>query len=125
MAKGDDLEDRLVNFAVRVIRVCTNLPDTLEARHIRGQLSRSGTAPAPHYAEARGAESTRDFIHKLGMCLKEINESKIWLLIILRSEMLAAVRLAAIIQESDELAKIISSSIRTAKEKTIDNRRPN
>lgn len=104
-----------MNFAVRIIKVCGSLPETPEARHVRGQLSRSGTAPAPHYAEARGAESTRDFIHKLGICLKEINESKMWLLIILRSDMLPPERLAAIVQEADELAKIISTSIRTAR----------
>ncbi|MCL4864015.1 MAG: four helix bundle protein [Caldilineaceae bacterium] len=115
MAKGDDIEDRLINFAVRIIKVCGSLPETPEARHVRGQLSRSGAAPAPHYAEARGAESTRDFIHKLGICLKEINESKIWLLVIQRSEMLPAELLTAIIQEADELAKIISTSIRTAR----------
>ena len=124
MARGDDIEDRLINFAVRVIKICGNLPDTAEARHVRGQLSRSGTAPAPHYAEARGAESTRDFIHKLGICLKEINESKIWLLIILRSEMLPSERLTAIIQEADELAKIISTSIRTVRDNSA-NRRTN
>jgi four helix bundle protein len=116
MAKGDNIEERLINFAVRVIKLCTNLPDTSEGRHVRGQLNRSGTAPAPHYSEARGAESTRDFIHKLGICLKELNESKVWLLIILHSEMLAATRLTDIIGECDELAKIISSSIKTAKE---------
>lgn len=59
MAKGDELEERLIRFAVRVLKLCAALPDTGEGRHVRGQLIRSGTAPAPHYAEGRGAESTR------------------------------------------------------------------
>ena len=88
MAKGDDIEERLIDFAVRVINLCGHLPDTAAGRHVSGQLLRSGTAPAPHYSEARGAESSRDFIHKLGICLKELNESRVWLKIIIRSQML-------------------------------------
>src|SRR4051794_2150222 len=109
MAKGDDIEERLINFAVRVLKVWVNLPDTPEGRHVRGQLNRSGTAPAPNYSEARGAESTRDFIHKLGICLKELNESRIWLLIIVRSGMVSEHLLQALLTECAELAKIINS----------------
>lgn len=65
MAKGDDIEERLIDFAVRVVNVSANMPGTQAGNHIAGQLLRSGTAPAAHYAEARGAESTIDFIHKL------------------------------------------------------------
>ena len=74
MAKGDDIEDRLIDFAVRIIRVCDGLPDTPTGRHSRGQLLRSGTAPAPNYGEARGAESGKDFVHKLKPGLKELND---------------------------------------------------
>ena len=70
MAKGDDIEERLISFAVRVVKLSTHLPETPAGKHIAGQVLRSGTAPAAHYAEARGAESSRDFIHKL----------KIWVL---------------------------------------------
>jgi four helix bundle protein len=65
LAKGDDIEERLIDFAVRVIRVSKALPETPEGRHISGQLLRSGTSPAPNYGEARSAESKRDFVHKL------------------------------------------------------------
>ena len=65
MARGDDIEERLIDFAVRIIRVCEALPDTPSGRHVSGQLLRSGTSPAPNYGEARGAESKRDFVHKL------------------------------------------------------------
>lgn len=65
MARGDDIQERLINFAVAIIHLCNHLPTTPAAKHIAGQLLRSGTSPAANYAEARGAESTGDFVHKL------------------------------------------------------------
>ena len=89
MAKGDDIEERLIDFAVRVINLCGHLPDTAAGRHVSGLLLRSGTAPAPHYSEARGAESSRDFVRKLGICLKELDKLRVWLKIIVeKSQML-------------------------------------
>jgi len=115
MAKGDDIGERLLSFAVRVVKLCAHLPKTQAGKHIADQLLRSGTAPAAHYAEARGAESTRDFIHKLGICLKELNESEIWLKIITRSEMLPENQLHTISTECNELCRIINASIRTTR----------
>lgn len=115
LAKGDDIEERLIGFAVRIIKLCDKLPKTRTGNHLSGQLVRSGTSPAAHYAEARGAESNRDFVHKLRLCLKELNESRIWLTIISRSEMLPKARLTEILQENDELCRIINASIQTAK----------
>ena len=86
MAKGDDIEERLINFAVAIIALCDKLPDTTGGRHVGGQLLRSGTSPAPNYSEARSAESKRDFVHKLRIALKEMNESRVWLKIIIRSK---------------------------------------
>lgn len=65
MAKGDDIEQRLISFAVRIVKLSTRLPNTQAGKHISAQPLRSGTAPAAHYAEARAAESINDFIHKL------------------------------------------------------------
>jgi four helix bundle protein len=113
MAKGDDIEERLIDFAVRVVNVSANMPGTQAGNHIAGQLLRSGTAPAAHYAEARGAESTRDFIHKLRICLKELNETRVWLKIATRSELLTEPSLREIARESDELCRIINASIKT------------
>jgi four helix bundle protein len=115
VAKGDDIEERLIDFAVRIIKLCGELPKTPAGQHVAGQLLRCGTSPAAHYGEARGAESTNDFIHKLKVCLKELNESRVWLKIIIRSEILPASRLGSLLQENDELCRIISSSIKTAK----------
>lgn len=113
MAKGDDIEERLIDFAVRVIRLSGHLPKSEAGRHVGRQLLRSGTAPAAHYAEARGAESTNDFVHKLKICLKELNESRVWLKIVARSELIPETRLYDITSESDELCRIINASIKT------------
>lgn len=93
VAKGEDIEKRLVAYAVRIVRVCVALPRSPISRHLVDQLLRSGTAPAALYAEARTAESRRDFIHKMRLALKELNESRIWLDIILQSELVAQSRL--------------------------------
>jgi four helix bundle protein len=117
MAKGDDIEERLIDFAVRIIGACDAIPATQTGRHIRGQLVRSGTSPAPNYAEARGAESGRDFVHKLRIVLKELNESRVWLKIAVRAGLLPASRLDGLLDECDQLCRIVSRSIYTAQKK--------
>ncbi len=115
--KPGDLEDRLINFAVRVLNVTESLPNTKAGNHIAGQLVRSDTSPAPNYGEAQSAESRRDFVHKMKICLKELRETQIWLRIIERKPMCEANRLAGIIKECDELIAIFVSSVNTAEEK--------
>ena len=110
---ADKLEDRLINFAVRIIRLSARLPRTAAGKHIAGQILRSGTSPAPNYGEARGAESSADFIHKIRVVLKELNETSIWLRIIERSQMLPSKLLVDLIQENGELCKIFTSSLKT------------
>jgi four helix bundle protein len=70
----------------------------------------------PHHAEARSAESPADFIHKLKIAVKELNESEVWLRIILASDMLPASRLEDLLDECDQLQRILSSSIKTARQ---------
>jgi len=112
--QADELEERLIDFAVRIVRLSARLPKTAAGRHIAGQILRSGTSPAPNYGEARGAESRADFIHKLKIVLKELNETSIWLRIIKGSGILGADLLRDIMQESKELCKIFTSSLKTA-----------
>src|SRR6266545_3093491 len=87
-SQADLLEERLVDFAVRIVKLSASLPKNAEGRHIAGQMLRPGTSPAPNYGEARGAESLSDFIHKLRIVLKELNEISIWLRMIQRSELI-------------------------------------
>jgi four helix bundle protein len=113
-AQADELEERLINFAVRIVWLTARLPKTAAGRHIAGQILRSGTSPAPNYGEARGAESRADFIHKLRIVLKELNETSIWLRIIKGSGTLRADLLRDIMQESKELCRIFTASLKTA-----------
>jgi len=81
-AKANELEGRLVRFATNIVSLSRQLRHDPESRHIATQILRSGTAAAPNYAEARSAESRADFIHKLKIALKELNETSIWLRVI-------------------------------------------
>jgi four helix bundle protein len=76
---------------------------------------RSGTSPAPNYGEARGAESHADFVHKLRIVLKELNETSIWLRVIDRSQLVRTVLLVEITKENKELCKIFTASLKTAR----------
>ena len=114
--KTYDLEERLIDFAVRIIRMAESLPKSRVGNHISGQLVRCGTSPAPNYGEAQSAESRADFIHKMKVCLKELRETRVWLLIIVRAELIKpASKLDSLIQETNELISIFVTSIRTAK----------
>lgn len=111
-----DLQERLIAFACRILEVAESLPRTAAGAHIGNQLTRCGTSPASNYAEALGAESRRDFIHKMRLCLKELRESRIWLLIIQRRELIKPKRrLDAVVAETDELIAIFVKSIATAR----------
>jgi four helix bundle protein len=113
--KGDDLADRLLSFAARVGKVVDALPETRLGRHVAGQLVRCGTSPAPNYAEARGAESRKDFVHKLSICLKELRESHCWLQLIAKAELLTEERLLELTNECTQLMNVIAKSIVTTK----------
>ena len=114
---ADELQNRFINFAVRILALADSLPNTPAGRHIRGQIIRSGTSPVANYSEARGAESNSDFIHKHKIVFKELNETEVWLQIILRAKMMAEDKLKLIIIENSELCKIIATTIKTAKHK--------
>ena len=118
MAKGDDIQERLVQLAVSVVRICDALPNTKAAAHIASQLLRSGTAPAPNYAEARGAESDKDFVHKLKVVLKELNEALVWLRILEESQLTGPDAITDVKEEFTVLCRITAASIRTVKMRT-------
>jgi len=112
-----DLQERLIDFAVRIIRIAESLPKTKVGNHIAGQLIRCGTSPAPNYGEAQSAESRSDFIHKMKICLKELRETIVWLIMIVRADLIKpASKLESLIEENDELISIFVSSVKTAKQ---------
>ena len=118
--KAGEIEDRLIDFAVRIIKLADALPDTSAGKHISRQLLRSGTSPAPNYAEARSAESNADFVHKLKISLKELNETSVWLRVIIRAELMKQDLLEALLDENQQLCRIVNASIKTVKSKLND-----
>jgi four helix bundle protein len=118
--KGDELSDRFLEFAARIIRLVLALPKNPVARHIGGQLLRSGTAIGANYEEARGAESRADFIHKLGVAWKESREIWYWLRLIQKTTVVKPSLIDKSLQESNEIAAILGKSLATAKGKKPD-----
>ena len=113
--KADEIQQRLIQFGARATRVAKMLPRTVEGRYISEQLIRSGLSGAPNYAEARAAESRADFIHKLRIVLKELNETRSWLEQIVANGLFSRDKMAAIIAENQELCWIVAASIKTAR----------
>ena len=109
-----DLEDRLLEFSARIIRLVDAMPNTRAANHLAGQVLRSGTSPYGNHGEVEAAESRKDFIHKLKICLKELKETRRWLRLVSKSKLLPEKKMARILGETEELIRIFFSSIRTA-----------
>ena len=115
-----DLEERLLTYSVRIIKIVERLPNTRTGNHVAGQLLRSGTSPYPNHGEAQSAESPKDFVHKLRISLKELRETQRWLMLIQRIPLIKpAEKLDRILQETEELIKIFVSSIKTTETKKI------
>jgi four helix bundle protein len=113
--KKFDLEDRLIDFAVSIIKLVEILPNTKSGNHLGGQILRSGTSPCLNYGEAKAGESKNDFVHKMKVCLKELRESYNCLKIIQRAKILADEKFVLdLIQECNELISIFAASIITA-----------
>ena len=112
--KGDDIADRLLNFAKRVLRLCREFPDDFAGKHVVRQLIRCSSGGGANYEEARGGESLADFIHKMAVARKEIRESLYWLQLA-DPELIHGAEIGALIREANELAAILTSSIKTAK----------
>ena len=114
---NSNIEERLIDFAVRIIRAAESLPKTKIGQHIGGQLIRSGTSPAPNYGEAQDAESCADFVHKMKIALKELRETKVWLQMIVKASLInPASKLEPLVCEADQLISIFVTSIKTAKQ---------
>ncbi|HEX3601054.1 MAG TPA: four helix bundle protein [Lacipirellulaceae bacterium] len=111
----DELADRLLDFAARIGKLADSLPETRLGRHVANQVIRSGTSPAPNYEEGRAAESRRDFVHKLSISLKELRETRYWLRLTARSGLIEKTKLVDLLDESDQLCRILGQSLATAR----------
>jgi four helix bundle protein len=110
-----DLEERLINFAVLIVEICENMPDSKSGNHLASQLLRSGTSPALNYGEAQSGESRKDFIHKIKIALKELRETFVCLKIIYRSKLYKSEdKMKAAMTENNELISIFVKSAETA-----------
>ena len=108
----------MIAFAVPVIRATEALPKTQTGNHIRNQLLRSGTSPAPNYGEAQRAESRTDFTHKLKIVLKELWETLVRLLMIQQAGLIRPVTvLDALAQDTNELISIFVASLKTTEKR--------
>lgn len=110
-----ELKDRTRRFAVDVIRLCRELPPTIDGRRLGQQLLDAGTSVAANYRASCRARSRAEFIAKLGVVLEEADESVFWLELMIDAQLITAERGARLLRESDELTTIFVASLKTAK----------
>ena len=108
-----DIRERTFQFAVRVLRAIRQLPDDPATRVVAYQLAKSATSIGANVEEADGAESRRDFLHKMSIARKEARETRYWLRVV-RAAILGNKGFTALEQESDEIVRILSAIIASA-----------
>ncbi|MBJ7880924.1 four helix bundle protein [Gelidibacter salicanalis] len=115
--KTNDLEDRVIDFAVLIIDIVEQIKNNYAGNYYGNQLIRSSGSPALNYGEARSAESHKDFVHKMGICLKELRESHNCLKIIFRANLFIGdkEKISKVLDENNQLISIFVASIKTSK----------
>lgn len=111
----NDLVERTTMFGLRIVKMFVALPKSEEARVLGKQVLRSGTSVGANYREAQRARSTAEFIAKIGDCLKELDGTSYWLELLVRSEIVAAPKLASLRDETDQLLAIFTTISKNAK----------
>lgn len=114
MRLGGDIAARLLDVAVGAVRVAGQLPADGAGRHVASQLVRCATSGGANYEEARAAESRNDFIHKVRVALKEVQETIFWLSLIQRSGWVPS-EIGVLMRQASEVAAILGASVRTAR----------
>jgi four helix bundle protein len=121
--KRFDLEERLIDFAANVILFTNYVEKSYAGNHLSSQIVRSSTSPALNYGEAQSAESNKDFVHKMGICLKELRETNNCLKIIERANLHSNSKMLDQLKvEANELISIFVASIKTAKKNAEKNK---
>jgi len=115
-----DLDDRLLEYSASIVRLVENMTKTKAANHVGGQLLRSGISPYFNHGEAEAAESPRDFVHKMAICLKELRETKRALKLTKKVPLVSSpAAVDPLLAETEELIKIFFVSIRTANKNVV------
>jgi four helix bundle protein len=125
---SDELKKRTKSFALRVLKLVAALPNTVQGKTVGGQLVRSGTSVGSNYRAACRGRSLAEFVAKLGIVEEEADESAFWLELIIEAELLTAVSVQPLLDEANELTKIMATSRITASgrlksKKAIPNRK--
>lgn len=117
MERKYDIEERCIVFGAEIVKYTEKMTQSFAGTHLGRQLLRSGTAAALHYGEVQGAESIRDFIHKMGVAVKELRESKNNIRVQMKAGMMdpAVAEHAWLLNECSELIAIFTASIATAR----------
>ena len=115
-----DLDDRLLEYSASIVRLVENMAGSKAANHVGGQLLRSGTSPYFNHGEAEADESPRDFVHKMGVCLKELRETTRALKLTKKVPLVPLPSAVdPLLAETEELIKIFFVSIRTANKNVV------
>lgn len=110
-----DLQTRTKQFALRIVRLYSALPSSTLAQVIGKQLLRAGTSIGAHYREASRARSDVEFVSKLEVGLQELDETIYWLELVIESELVAAEKLAELIEEANQLLAILVTCVKNVK----------
>jgi four helix bundle protein len=115
-AVADDLRERTLRYALRILSYCRQLPDTSEVRELGKQLLHAGMGVAGNYRSACRGRSDREFVAKLGVSVDEAEESVLWLMVVLRSGIRGDGETKDLLREGTEIRAILSRSHKTARE---------
>jgi four helix bundle protein len=113
--KNQELRERTKRFALRIVRMFGGLPRSTQAQVLGKQVLRSGTSVAANYREACRARSTAEFVAKLGVVEQELDETMLWLELLVESGTVSNSKMAALHQETEELLKIVVRCIKTSR----------
>ena len=114
------LKTKSYAFAVRVVKLSRFLATEKHEFVLSKQILRSGTSIGANIEEANQAQSSKDFVHKLSIALKEATESNYWLRLLRDSCMLEPKFAASLLNDCEELQKMLTTAIKTSKRKQLD-----
>lgn len=111
------MSQRAMDYAVRIVELHKELVHKKKEFQIADQIKRSGTAIGALLCEAKFAESTADYIHKMKIALKECHETEYWLTILQRTDYLTNEEFDGFMNDNTEIKRMLISSIKTLQDK--------